>query len=86
MKWHMVCMQGGRGTEELERERKMHSSTARGLQGTAIPGSRRPDQMALQGVPAPADYNSEYLLGSLCLVLYSQCFVVCDDCIIFVLF
>lgn len=56
--WNMLKF-GGRGTEELERDRKMQSSTSRGLPGTALPGGRsRPDQMALQGVPAPADYNT----------------------------
>jgi hypothetical protein len=62
-----MMLQGGRGTEELERDRKMHSSTARGMQGTAIPGSRsRPDQMGLQGVPTPGDYNSECHLVAVC--------------------
>ncbi|XP_076459397.1 casein kinase I-like isoform X1 [Babylonia areolata] len=56
--WNMLKF-GGRGTEELERDRKMHSSTARGVQGMAIPGGRtRPEQMGLQGVPTPADYNT----------------------------
>ena len=56
----LCTFQGGRGTEELERDRKLHSSTARGLQGTAVAGSRvRQEQMGLQGVPTATDYNSE---------------------------
>ncbi|XP_025076755.1 casein kinase I-like isoform X3 [Pomacea canaliculata] len=55
--WNMLKF-GGRGTEELERDRKLHSSTARALQGTAMPSRGRPDQMALQGVPSPADFNN----------------------------
>ncbi|XP_025076747.1 casein kinase I-like isoform X2 [Pomacea canaliculata] len=55
--WNMLKF-GGRGTEELERDRKLHSSTARALQGTAMPSRGRPDQMALQGVPSPADFNT----------------------------
>ncbi|XP_070186297.1 casein kinase I-like isoform X1 [Littorina saxatilis] len=61
--WNMLKFQkgisflheGGRGTEDLDRDRKLHTSTARGMQGTAIPGSRaRPEQM----VPASNDYNN----------------------------
>ncbi|XP_059147543.1 casein kinase I-like isoform X3 [Physella acuta] len=53
--WNMLKF-GGRGTEELERDRKMHSSTARALPVTALP--RRTDQMAVQPGPNSGDFNN----------------------------
>ncbi|KAK3772612.1 hypothetical protein RRG08_027345 [Elysia crispata] len=53
--WNMLKF-GGRGTEELERDRKMHSSTARAMPGTALP--RRTDQMGVQPGPNGGDFNN----------------------------
>ncbi|RUS91009.1 hypothetical protein EGW08_001226 [Elysia chlorotica] len=53
--WNMLKF-GGRGTEELERDRKMHSSTARAMPGTALP--RRTDQMGVQPGPNAGDFNN----------------------------
>lgn len=54
-------VKGGRGTEELERERKMHSSAARAMPATALP--RRTDQMGAQPGTNAGDFNSKYFLS-----------------------
>jgi len=56
--WNMLKF-GGRSTEELERDRKLHSSTARALPGTALPrrAQTAADPMAGQGGPGAADFN-----------------------------
>jgi len=53
--WNMLKF-GGRGTEELDRDRKIHSSTARALPGTALP--RRSDQMPAQPGTNSGDFNN----------------------------
>jgi casein kinase 1 delta len=53
--WNMLKF-GGRGAEELERERKMHSSAARALPATSLP--RRTDQMGPQPGTNSGDFNS----------------------------
>ncbi|XP_067672820.1 casein kinase I-like isoform X7 [Haliotis asinina] len=55
--WNMLKF-GGRGAEDLDRDRKLHSSTSRALQGTALPGRVRSDQLGVGAVPPAGDFNS----------------------------
>ncbi|XP_067672818.1 casein kinase I-like isoform X5 [Haliotis asinina] len=57
--WNMLkFVSGGRGAEDLDRDRKLHSSTSRALQGTALPGRVRSDQLGVGAVPPAGDFNS----------------------------
>ncbi|XP_046352759.1 casein kinase I-like isoform X2 [Haliotis rubra] len=60
--WNMLkFVSGGRGAEDLDRDRKLHSSTSRALQGTALPGRVRSDQLGVGAVPPAGDFN--YIRG-----------------------
>ncbi|XP_041363745.1 casein kinase I-like isoform X4 [Gigantopelta aegis] len=54
--WNMLKF-GGRGSEDMDKDRKLHSST-RGMQGTAVAGRVRSDQIGVQAVPQSGDFNS----------------------------
>lgn len=49
--WNLLKF-GGRSNDESDRDRKLHSSTARGLQGTTTAGRVRSDQVPVSASPA----------------------------------
>nr|QWE49618.1 doubletime [Haliotis discus hannai] len=57
--WNMLKF-GGRGAEDLDSDSKLHSSTSSALQGTALPGRVRSDQLGVGAVPPAGDFNCEY--------------------------
>ena len=53
-----MFLQGGRSNDESDRDRKLHSSTARGLQGTTTAGRVRSDQVPVSASPG-GEYGSK---------------------------
>ncbi|XP_029649503.1 casein kinase I isoform X1 [Octopus sinensis] len=53
--WNLLKF-GGRSNDDFDRDRKMYSSTARGLQGTTTAGRMRSDQVAVAASPS-GDYG-----------------------------
>ncbi|XP_014777672.1 casein kinase I isoform X1 [Octopus bimaculoides] len=62
--WNLLKF-GGRSNDDFDRDRKMYSSTARGLQGTTTAGRMRSDQVAVAASPS-GDYGNSRGLQARC--------------------
>ncbi|XP_041363742.1 casein kinase I-like isoform X2 [Gigantopelta aegis] len=69
--WNMLKF-GGRGSEDMDKDRKLHSST-RGMQGTAVAGRVRSDQIGVQAVPQSGDFNFRKLAATFVCYPYHPC-------------